>query len=117
MRVYIDLDENIDNISELHACIKTRDDKYISAGGDIKLWAMEKTGWIPVSERLPEASEYIGDVARYYLVQNEYGDILVARYTHGEYWEQIYQLKPIGDQIVAWQPLPQPYKGESEDEE
>jgi hypothetical protein len=66
--------------------------------------------WIPVSERLPEEGEYIGDVDRYYLVQNEYGDMFVARYTHSEYWEQIYQLKPIGDEIVAWRELPQPYK-------
>lgn len=73
--------------------------------------------WIPVSERLPKAGEYIGDVEKYYLVQNEYGDMLVARYTHGEYWEQIYQLKPIGDDIVAWMPLPEPYKAGSEDKE
>jgi len=73
--------------------------------------------WIPVSERLPIAGEYVGDVAKYYLVQNEYGDMLVARYTHSEYWEQIYQMKPIADEIVAWMPLPEPYKAESEDEE
>ena len=65
--------------------------------------------WIPVSERLPKAGEYIGAIAKYYLVQNEYGDMLVARYIHSEYWEQIYQLQPIGDKIVAWMPLPQPY--------
>lgn len=68
--------------------------------------------WTPCSERLPKAGEYIGDVARYYLVQNEYGDMLVARYTHSEYWEQIYQSKPYADEIVAWMPLPEPYKGE-----
>ena len=66
--------------------------------------------WIPVSERLPKAGEYIGDVAKYYLVQNEYGDMMVARYTHSEYWEQIYQLRTIGDEIVAWMPLPKPYE-------
>lgn len=66
--------------------------------------------WIPVTERLPKAGEYVGDVAKYYLVQNEYGDMLVARYTHSEYWEQIYQLKPCADEIVAWMPLPEPYK-------
>lgn len=71
--------------------------------------------WISVSERLPEAGEYVGDVAKYYLVQNEYGDMFVARYTHSGYWEQIYQLKPYADEIVAWMPLPQPYKAESED--
>lgn len=70
--------------------------------------------WIPVSERLPIAGEYVGDVAKYYLVQNEYGDMLVARYTHSEYWEQIYQMKPIADEIVAWMPLPEPYKAGSE---
>lgn len=73
--------------------------------------------WIPVSERLPEADEYIGDVERYYLVQNEYGDMLVARYTHCGYWEQIYQLKPIGDEVVAWMPLPEPYKAEPQESE
>ncbi len=78
----------------------------------------QKVGrWIPVSERLPEAGEYVGDVDKYYLVQNEYGDMMVARYTHSEYWEQMYQLKPIADNIVAWCELPQPYKGESEDAE
>ena len=73
--------------------------------------------WIPVSERLPEAGEYIGDVPRYYLVQNEYGDMLIARYTHSEYWEDKCRLKPVGDEIVAWMPLPEPYKSESEDKE
>lgn len=70
---------------------------------------LEQTEWISVSKRLPKANEYIGNVARYYLVQNEYGDMLVARYTHGGYWEQIYQLKPIDDEIVAWMPLPKSY--------
>ena len=57
--------------------------------------------WIPVSERLPKAGEYVGNVDKYYLVQNEY-------------WEQIFQVKPIADEIVAWMPLPEPYKAESE---
>ena len=77
--------------------------------------AQPEQRWIPCSERLPEADEYNGDVAKYYLVQNEYGDMLVARYTHSDYWEQIYQLKPISDEIVAWMPLPEPYREESED--
>ena len=76
----------------------------------------EQTRWIPTSERLPKAGEYVGDVDKYYLVQNEYGDMLVARYTHSEYWEQIYQLQPIGDKIVAWMPLPKPYMAESEED-
>lgn len=74
-------------------------------------------GWIPVSKGLPKADEYVGNVAKYYLVQNEYDDMMVARYTHSEYWEQIYQHKPYADEIVAWRPLPAPYKSESEDKE
>lgn len=66
--------------------------------------------WISVKDQLPEEGEYDGDAAKYYLVQNEYGDMMVARYTHSGYWEQIYQLKPIADEIVAWQPLPEPAK-------
>ena len=72
-----------------------------------------QTEWIPVSERLPKVDEYIVDVARYYLVQNVYGDMLVARY-RGEYWVQMYQRKPIDDEIVAWMPLPSTYQAESE---
>ena len=72
------------------------------------------TKWIPVSERTPKAGERVGNVAKYYLVQNEYGDMMVARYTHDEYWEQMYQYGPCADEIVAWMPLPKLYKAESE---
>ena len=79
--------------------------------------ALMQSDWIPVSERLPKPGEYDGDVDKYYLVQNEYGDMMVATYTHSEYWEQIFQVKPIADEIVAWMPLPEEYKPESEVEE
>lgn len=73
----------------------------------------EQTKWIPVSERLPEENEHIGGVCRYYLVQDEYGDMLVARYTKIG-WVPIRSLKSLGDEIVAWMSLPEPYKAESE---
>jgi hypothetical protein len=41
--------------------------------------------------------------------------MMVARFTDSEYWEQIYQLNPIKDKIVAWMSLPESYKAESED--
>lgn len=59
--------------------------------------------WIPVSERLPEKDEqYLvtttnGDIARY--VFNKNGNSL-------EYWRRC---------VIAWMPLPRPYKSESED--
>ncbi len=79
------------------------------------------SAWIPVSERLPKSDERIGDVAKYYLVQNEYGDMMVARYTHGkywdgDYWEQMYQFKPVKDEIVAWMELPRLYEPQESEE-
>ena len=62
-----------------------KDDKLVK----VELPSVEerKVGkWIPCSEKLPKKGEYNGNVAKYYLVQNEYGDMLVARYTHSEYW-------------------------------
>ena len=106
-RMGIDVDRD-----ELIKALQYDRDQYAKGYRDGKAEAAE---WIPASERLPEAGEYIGNVAKYYLVQNEYGDMMVARYTHSEYWEQIYQLEPVGDKIVAWMPLPKPYKAESED--
>ena len=35
----------------------------------------KKDGWIPCSERLPKQNEYIGNVCKYDLVQDCYGDI------------------------------------------
>lgn len=65
--------------------------------------------WIPVSERLPEPNAWNGLTARHYLIQNEYEDMLVARYD-GKGWEQIYQHKYLEDDIIAWMPLPEPYR-------
>ena len=74
----------------------------------------EKTGrWIPVSEKLPEENEYIGDVCKYYLIQDEYGDMHVAHLSNVG-WIPMDSLKAIGNEVIAWMPLPQPYKGESE---
>lgn len=70
----------------------------------------EQTRWISVSERLPKAGEYVGNVAKYYLVQNEHGDMMVARYTHSEYWEEMYHFNPIADEVIAWRELPEPYE-------
>lgn len=91
-------------------------EEFVCANG-MAIQALEKAQeqrWTPVSEGLPKAGECVGDVAKYYLVQNEFGDMLVARYTHSGYWEQIYQYKPCADEIVAWMPLPPSYKEEQE---
>lgn len=71
----------------------------------------ENQRWIPVSEKLPRPCEKNEDglTAKYYLIQNEYEDMLVARYD-GVGWEQIYQREYLEDRVIAWMPLPTPYK-------
>lgn len=64
--------------------------------------------WIPVSERLPEPNARDGLIARHYLIQNEYEDMLVASYD-GKGWKQIYQHEYLKDKVIAWMPLPKRY--------
>lgn len=64
--------------------------------------------WILVSERLPKPNQYDGSVAMYYLVQNEYGDMLVASYDSNG-WRQIYHHDYLKDEVVAWMFLPKLY--------
>jgi len=58
----------------------------------------EQTRWIPVSERLPEDDGL-------YLVYTE-EQPFVCPFEDGEFFI---------DEVIAWMPLPQPYKAESEE--
>ena len=60
--------------------------------------------WIPVSERLPDIHYYES-----YLVTLKNGGIRVALFTecNGKHWWTY-------DDVIAWMPLPKPYKAESE---
>ena len=68
-------------------------------------------GWIPCSERLPE--EKINPITKDYYVypvtyRNEnIEDIRYYSYGNG-HWHHCLQI--MDDFVVAWQPLPQPYK-------
>ena len=67
-----------------------------------------KTGWIPVSERLPEARESVilstkewtgegcyWETTKHHVIWKGYG-------WNATYWD---------DEVIAWMPLPEPYKG------
>ena len=82
-------------------------------------------GWIPVSEKLPE-----DDDMRFYMciVENHEEDLPMFCQYDGEYgfgfWHDIYDSESLGfvdtefktndelgyEKVVAWQPLPEPYK-------
>lgn len=89
-------------------------------------YALEQTRWIPVSERLPK--EFICDdgyvePSDYVLVWGDHGNYGVSRYwgnrrsksespnTHKDWVD----LDWVVQKPIAWMPLPQPYKAESED--
>jgi len=70
--------------------------------------------WIPVSERLPEKYGR-------YLVTTVYGEVKESEFDLGKWWQinnSTISLKwkeePI--KVVAWQPLPEPWKGKKDAE-
>ena len=72
----------------------------------------KKEEWISCDEKLPKPNELVDNVRKYYLIQDEYGDMCVARYTK-KGWHPIESLFFLDD-VVAWIPLPEPYKAETE---
>lgn len=91
--------------------LKIRADATLSAFIECKLTldkmpTIEPQHWIPCCERLPEEDGlYLITVKRKY-VEGEY--VSAARFADGVICYQY-----VGD-IVAWMPLPEPYKGEEE---
>ena len=74
--------------------------------------ARKKEEWIPCSEKLPKPNELVDNVRKYYLIQDEYGDMHVASYLRNG-WISIDSFYTLEDDVIAWMPLPEPYKAES----
>jgi len=110
-------EEVADGMTEQGKCAECANEHRQLAGWLTELKQLrEQTRWTPCSEQLPKENEYVGDVCKYYLIQDEYGDIYVAHLSSVG-WIPINSLKAISDEVIAWRPLPQPYKTEMESEE
>lgn len=62
--------------------------------------------WVPVSKRLPE---YDGE----YLVFLDNLEVTTASYLTGINGRQRWELEWIGQEVIAWMPLPEPYRPEN----
>jgi hypothetical protein len=76
----------------------------------------EQAKWIPVSERLPEENGQYLITVKYKHVNDSYEDVYAE---HGEWsdgrWDMCFGHCGEVEDIIAWMPLPQPYKAESEE--
>ena len=69
---------------------------------------LNRQGWIPVSERLPESDEEYHT----FLVTDSKGRVMLS-----EFYLSIVDKKPYWSgmiDVIAWMPLPKPYRTESE---
>lgn len=100
-----DIDCNYRNCDECNLCYEQGNMGEQKEALDMAIKSLEsQQKWIPVSERLPKETGI-------YMTTIDYGKLGLAtgqRFYHGSLgWED--------DCVIAWMPLPQPYKAESEE--
>ena len=79
-------------------------------------YAEPMTGWIPVSERLPNRGKDVLVTRKYYGKDDCNKDSIYveisACYADGEEWHGYsdeYKMSPKNHKVIAWMPLPEPY--------
>ena len=65
---------------------------------------IEPQKWVPVSERLPKQQQTV-------LIQ-DFGEITIGYLNAENRWRDLTNLADYLKGVVAWMPLPEPYKGE-----
>ena len=86
----------------------------------------EETRWIPCAERLPEPDKEVlisyryregeGDTSHTYIDITSYGYMYFGgRMVNGKkYWRPPFEYFSTNYEVVAWMPLPEPWKGEED---
>lgn len=92
----------VDKKEELLKALKYDRDQYRKGYED----GLNANKWIPCSERLPEKFEDVlvitdNDIQRVWNLTESYGQLL---------WEDEYGYWSPFENVIAWMPLPQPYK-------
>ena len=117
MKLNLTNEEAIEQLRLINAFIGYDKDSYVvkrmQAALDMAIKALEQTSWIPVSERLPEKDGFYLATCDGEICGEDEPFSGLAEFENGKWTddEEGYQC------VLAWQPLPQPYKAESEDEE
>ena len=121
-----DFDCNNSNCDECSLCYEQGNMGEQKEALDMAIKALEQTTWIPVSERLPEIKQHV--------LLSCYGRVIYGRmisedgnsgYPVFEICDSVGEKRPIvlettvhseftTSRIIAWMPLPEPYKTESE---
>ena len=105
---YNDFCDDIDLPSIDSVSLRKTIEGYAEANGLIDHMHYVNQKWIPVNERLPEYGELV------LAITNRFYDLMYLKKSGGKNYftdadeEWLFRV----DQILAWMPLPEPYKGE-----
>ena len=111
-----DIEKAIEILKDIYPSPKqiiTGEYPHVADSIDLAISALEKQlngGWIPVSERLPEKEDIYQVTIKYENFAGIHLTVRTAIYEN-EKWN-IHGSQPVisNRKIIAWQPLPEPYK-------
>lgn len=101
--------------------LQNQDNQDLYNANLVAISALEKQlngGWIPVSERLPTKEEFIKNDSRFIVTDGQrVYQSLYDMYEKQSFVEVYYKgncnlLSMVDERVIAWQPMPEKYKGE-----